>query len=118
MRPAERFHVGLKDDGGADLIHKGFVSPRHTRNAALQYGLVCQDGGEPLVVFLYGHVGESGGEFPQENLDVSGILGWLAVGLGWFPDDDSLYGFIPEILLKKGNQLVGCHRGKSVRYNL
>lgn len=97
-------HVILKDDGGADFIHKRLVLTRLTTQTAVYHGPMGEHRGKALVVIFYRNGRHGLAPSVDKLLHTREILARFTVRLQWFADDNAFNrltrNIITEVLIQ------------------
>lgn len=115
---ALRLHISLQYYRCTDLVYKRLVLPCLFLQSAVYYCPVCHDGGETLVIILYGNVRTDLAPSVYKLLNTGEIFARAPVCLHRLAHNDKLYRLTADISLYIIEQLMRRNSRQSSGYNL
>ena len=106
-------HVVLQEYGGTDFVDECFILTGLLAQSAVDHGLMCQNGSEPLVVCLNGNLRHGFAPSPHELHHALPVLAGLAICLAWLTDDYSLHFLAGSVVLQPVEKFMGSDSHQS-----
>ena len=94
-------HIVLENNRSTNLVNQRLVLAGFLLQSPLQHSLMSQYRGEALVKKVYRNIGASLAPTIDELLHALQILAGLTIGLTRFSNDNTLDGFLGNILRKE-----------------